>query len=149
MSKPDVRRPAGPIRPTSLEIALSSLASTINALRPFVPSRDFDTSKRFYVELGFTLTFDGDAIAELHFGRHSILLQDFYEPAHANNSMLQMVVSDLDAWWRHIDALRLTERYAVNAPIEPKMQPWGRRVAFLFDPAGVLWHISEAAPGAV
>ncbi|MGZ2746462.1 VOC family protein [Burkholderia stagnalis] len=127
---------------------MSSLASTINALRPFVPSRDFDASKRFYLELGFTLAYDGEEIAELLFGRHSILLQDFYEPAHANNTMLQMVVSDLDAWWRHIDSLRLTERHAVNAPIAPAMQPWGRRVAFLFDPSGVLWHISEAAPAA-
>ncbi len=127
---------------------MPSLASTINALRPFVPSRDFDTSKRFYLELGFTLAYDGEGITELLFDRHSILLQDFYEPAHANNTMLQMVVSDLDAWWRHIDSLRLTERYTVNAPIAPVMQPWGRRVAFLFDPSGVLWHISEAAPAA-
>ncbi|KVC68737.1 glyoxalase [Burkholderia stagnalis] len=135
-------------RSTSPETHLSSLASTINALRPFVPSRDFDTSKRFYLELGFTLAYDGEGIAELLFGRHSILLQDFYEPAHANNTMLQMVVGDLDAWWRHIDSLWLTERYALNAPIAPAMQPWGRRVAFLFDPSGVLWHISEAAPAA-
>ena len=26
------------------------------------------------------------------------------------------------------------------------MQPWGLRVAYLFDPAGVLWHIAERRP---
>ncbi|WP_260428533.1 glyoxalase [Burkholderia stagnalis] len=115
---------------------------------PVRPVQGFRHEQALLSRLGFTLAYDGEGIAELLFGRHSILLQDFYEPAHANNTMLQMVVSDLDAWWRHIDSLWLTERYTLNAPIAPAMQPWGRRVAFLFDPSGVLWHISEAAPAA-
>ena len=28
------------------------LAQTVKAMRPVVPARDFETSKRFYIELG-------------------------------------------------------------------------------------------------
>jgi hypothetical protein len=31
----------------------ASLSRTIRAMRPTVPAKDFDTSKRFYIELGF------------------------------------------------------------------------------------------------
>jgi uncharacterized glyoxalase superfamily protein PhnB len=27
------------------------------------------------------------------------------------------------------------------------MQPWGLRVAYVIDPAGVLWHIAQRRPG--
>jgi uncharacterized glyoxalase superfamily protein PhnB len=26
------------------------------------------------------------------------------------------------------------------------MQPWGLRVAYLFDPAGLLWHVAQRRP---
>ena len=30
-------------------------------------------------------------------------------------------------------------------PKAPAMQPWGLRVAYVFDPSGVLWHIAGTA----
>ncbi len=36
-----------------MEDAASSLARTVQAMRPMVPAKDFDTSQRFYLELGF------------------------------------------------------------------------------------------------
>jgi uncharacterized glyoxalase superfamily protein PhnB len=26
------------------------------------------------------------------------------------------------------------------------VQPWGLKVAYVFDPAGVLWHVAERRP---
>ena len=40
----------------------------ILAIRPFVPAKDFDVSKRFYRALGFTLTHEDESIAILKLG---------------------------------------------------------------------------------
>jgi uncharacterized glyoxalase superfamily protein PhnB len=39
--------------------------------------------------------------------------------------------------------LDLASRYGVQNPREPKWESWGLNVAYVFDPAGVLWHIAE------
>jgi uncharacterized glyoxalase superfamily protein PhnB len=53
------------------------------------------------------------------------------------------MVDDLDRWWMHIESLDLTTRFGVPPPKAPAMQPWGLRVAYVVDPSGVLWHISQ------
>jgi hypothetical protein len=120
----------------------SDLAGTVKALRPFVPAKDFEISKQFYADLGFSVEPLGDSIAAMHLGPHSFLLQDFYVEEWANNFVLHMFVDDLDAWWEHVCALNLESRYGVRSPRPPKLQSWGLTVAFMFDPAGVLWHIA-------
>jgi hypothetical protein len=44
-------------------------------------------------------------------------------------------------------ALDLPGRFGVQAPKAPVMQPWGLRVAYVFDPCGVLWHVAERLAG--
>jgi uncharacterized glyoxalase superfamily protein PhnB len=39
--------------------------------------------------------------------------------------------------------LDLPERFGVPAPRAPAVQPWGLRIAYVVDPAGVLWHVAE------
>ena len=63
--------------------------------------------------------------------------------------MMQMVVDDLDAWWAHIESLDLPGRFGVSPPKPPAMQPWGLRIAYVVDPAGVLWHVAQRRPGAI
>jgi hypothetical protein len=122
----------------------SDLGATVRALRPFVPARNFDISKRFYRDLGFRSE-DLDArLAEMHLGRYSFLLQDFYVAQWADNFMMHMLVEDLPAWWRHVVSLDLPARYAVESPRAPKRETWGLDVAYVFDPSGVLWHIAAA-----
>jgi uncharacterized glyoxalase superfamily protein PhnB len=65
----------------------------------------------------------------------------------AENFMMQLMVDDLDAWWAHIDALDLENKFGVPAPRAPAMQPWGLRIAYIVDPAGVLWHVAQRRPG--
>ena len=112
-------------------------------LHPFVPSRDFEVSKRFYKALGFSASFEDAKISILGLDGFSFILQNFYQKEFAENCMLQLVVRDVDAWWERVDAL---EGFDVRAPLAPAMQDWGMKVGFLFDPTGVLWHVAQSMP---
>jgi uncharacterized glyoxalase superfamily protein PhnB len=120
----------------------SDLVASVKALRPFVPAKDFEISKRFYADLGFRVEPLGDSIAAMHLGSHSFLLQDYYVEVWANNFVMHMMVDDVDAWWEHLTSLNIVSRYGVRSPRAPKLESWGLNVAYLFDPAGVLWHIA-------
>ena len=120
----------------------SDIAGTVKTLRPFVPAKDFAVSKQFYADLGFRIEPLGDSIAAIHIGSHSFLLQDYYVEVWADNFVMHMFVDDLDRWWEHLTALNLAARYDVRSPRAPKLESWGLTVAYMFDPAGVLWHIA-------
>jgi uncharacterized glyoxalase superfamily protein PhnB len=79
-------------------------------------------------------------------GRSGFILQRYFHEGWAANCVMQLMVDDLDAWWAHIEALDLPVNYDVKPPKAPALQPWGLRVAYVFDPAGVLWHIAERRP---
>jgi catechol 2,3-dioxygenase-like lactoylglutathione lyase family enzyme len=116
--------------------------------RPFLPTKDFDLSKRFYEALGFEKLLDGD-VAIFRAGSGGFILQRHYEKDWAEDFMMQLMVDDLDAWWDHINALDLAGRFGVRPPKAPAMQPWGLRVAYVVDPAGVLWHLAERRENAI
>ena len=119
-------------------------APDVIALRPFVPAKDFETSLRFYEELGFTAFRLGDGgLASMHLGPFAFLLQDYHREGFAENFMMHLLVKDLAPWWSRIAALDLPARYAVRPPSAPALQPWGLVVAYVIDPTGVLWHIAE------
>src|SRR4051794_35905822 len=113
------------------------------ALRPFVPAKDFETSRRFYEVLGFRAESLGDKVVEFHLGPYSFLLQDHYIEEWAGNFMMHVLVVDLDAWWKRIAALDLPARFGVPPPRPPKAESWGLTVAYVIDPSGVLWHFAQ------
>jgi uncharacterized glyoxalase superfamily protein PhnB len=115
----------------------------ILAIRPFVPARVFDLSKRFYEALGFVVTHQDDEIAMLKMDSFSFILQNYYVRELAEKFMVQILVRDADAWWQRIDAAALVATFGVKPPRPPAQQPWGMKVGFLFDPSGVLWHVGE------
>ena len=110
--------------------------------RPFLPTRDFEESKRFYEAMGFEKTLDSE-VAIFRAGSGGFLLQRHFQEDWAANFMMQLMVDDLDAWWSHIESLDLPAHFGVPMPKPPAMQPWGLRVAYVVDPGGVLWHIAE------
>jgi Glyoxalase/Bleomycin resistance protein/Dioxygenase superfamily len=120
----------------------TSVPSGTARARAFLPSKDFEVSKAFYVTLGFSMVLDGD-VAIFSTGESEVILTRFYQQEYAENFMMQILVEDLDAWWRHITSLNLPERFDVPVPREPAIQPWGLRVAYVVDPSGVLWHFAE------
>lgn len=119
------------------------LASTVQDLKAFVPARDYTLAKQFYLDLGFTLNWAGDDVAEFSAGSFRFFLQPFYVKEHAENFMMSLSVDDADLWWQHIERIGLAEKYPGIVARAPAMQPWGARVLYVSDPTGVLWHISD------
>ena len=111
-------------------------------IRPFMPAKDFELSKRFYETLGFEKVLDSE-IAIFNAGSGGFILQRYFQEDWAKNFMMQLMVDDLDKWWAHIESLDLHKHFGVPPPKPPAVQPWGLRVAYVVDPSGVLWHISE------
>jgi len=101
--------------------------------RPFLPTKD----------LAHSCAFQGD-VAIFAVGATSFILQRYYDEAWAKNAMMQVLVDD---WWEHVMSLDLPKTFHVAPPKPPEMQPWGVRVAYIYDPAGVLWHFAERRPG--
>ena len=114
--------------------------------RPFLPSKDFAVSRAFYEALGFEKRLDSE-VAIFGIGCTSFILGQHYQEDWAGNFMMQLMVDNLDAWWTHIQALDLPGRFGVPAPRAPETQPWGLRLAYVVDPAGVLWHIAQRREG--
>lgn len=129
------------------ETSVSHIPTGAELARPFLPTQDFDLSKRFYEALGFDKVLDGD-VAIFNAGSGGFILQRYYQKDWAENFMMQLIVDDLDAWWAHIESLDLPGSFGVQAPKPPAMQPWGLRIAYVYDPCGVLWHIAERREGA-
>jgi uncharacterized glyoxalase superfamily protein PhnB len=117
--------------------------SPVTDLKTFVPAKDSELSKKFYTDLGFTINWSDQQVAELQIGSFRFLLQTFYVAEHAGNFMMSLSVEDADAWWDHIQRKEFAKKYAGIVCTPPKMQPWGIRVLYLSDPTGVLWHISD------
>ena len=117
----------------------------VTEIKAFVPSKDFDMSKQFYADLGFTMASEGGGVAYFHFGHVSFLLQDFCAPGLAENFMMHILVEDVDAWWQHVQASGVVARYGVACtPME--VQPWKMKDFCLHDPSGVLWRIGQNIP---
>lgn len=126
----------------------SPAATGSELVRPFLPARDFELSKRFYEALGFEKILDSE-VAIFRLGGSGFILQRYYQKAWAGNFMMQLMVENLDAWWAHIQSLDLPGRFGVAPPKPPALQPWGLQVAYVVDPSGVLWHVAQRRPGAV
>jgi uncharacterized glyoxalase superfamily protein PhnB len=111
-------------------------------IKAFVPARDFELSKRFYQDLGFTKRSDANGVAYFHHEDASFLLQDFYVQELAGNLMMHLLVEDVDAWWNRVREADLAGRYGVKVT-EVQQQPWRMRDFVLIDPSGVMWRIGQ------
>ena len=112
------------------------LAGTVEAMRPMVPTKDFETSRRFYEELGFRPHVLTNELVEMRMGRFSFILQNYYVKEWADNFVIHVRVSDVNMWWERITSLDLARRYGINA-VAPRPESWGM-VARFVDPSGVL-----------
>lgn len=111
-------------------------------LKAFVPAKDFDLSKQFYQDVGFTLASDSDGIAYFRHDNVSFLLQNFYVKELAENFMMHLLVESVDAWWEHLQQRTIAEKYGLKI-LPPAQRPWRMRDFTLLDPSGVLWRIAE------
>jgi glyoxalase/bleomycin resistance protein/dioxygenase superfamily protein len=110
------------------------LPGRVMDMKAFVPAKDYVLSRAFYSDLGFTINWSNDEIAELQMGSFRFLLQKFYVAEHAGNFMMSLNVEDADAWWDYIQQKEFTKKYPGIMCKAPAMQPWGIRVLYLSDP---------------
>ncbi|KQT37583.1 VOC family protein [Methylophilus sp. Leaf414] len=114
----------------------------VTEIKAFVPAKDFELSRQFYQDIGFTMASEGGGIAYFHFGNSSFLLQNFCAEGFAENFMMHLLVEDVDAWWQKIEKSGVVNKYGVKLwPIE--LQPWKMRDFCITDPSGVLWRIGQ------
>ena len=77
---------------------MSAVPAGTELVRPFIPAKDYDLSKRFYEALGFEKVLDGE-VAIFNASSGGFILQRYYQQDWAENTMMQLMVDDLDAWW--------------------------------------------------
>jgi hypothetical protein len=66
------------------------------------------------------------------------------QPVERSIVVMHVLVNDVQAYWQHIDSLDLAGQFGISRPAPPRVEPWGLTVAYVTDPAGVLWHFAEA-----
>src|SRR5262249_42203760 len=82
-----------------MSVEAASLSRTVSAMRPMVPAKDFEISKRFYIELGFQPRPLTDRLVEMQLGVFSFILQPYYVREWADNFAVHVTVSDVGLWW--------------------------------------------------
>lgn len=115
---------------------------TPKSLRPFIGSKDFETSRSFYRDLGFEEYVIDPKMSVFKMGEQAFYLQDYYAKDWVDNTMLFLEVKDVDTAYSEIEALNLPAKYEAVKLVPIKNLDWGREF-FLHDPAGILWHIGE------
>ena len=85
---------------------------------------------------------DEEGIAYFFHGNCSFLLQNFYEPHHAQNFMMHLLVKDINKWHDYFISNDIPEKYGIKIS-EITKQPWGMFDFTLIDPSGVLWRFGQ------
>ena len=118
------------------------------SIRPFIGAKDFQESRRFYLELGFE-EFIIDSKMSYFRVKETLgfYLQDYYVKDWVDNSMIFLEVEDVDLCAEELLAKGLHDRYKYVRFTKIKEYPWGREL-FMHDPSGVLWHFGEFKPKA-
>ena len=114
------------------------------SIRPFIGAKDFDLSRRFYHDLGFTEIVLFDNMSLFTTDAIGFYLQDAYVRDWVDNTMVFVEVADVDEYWDKLEALNLSAKYEGVRLIPISNHDWGRE-CFLHDPSGILWHFGAFA----
>ena len=120
------------------------MSLSINSLRPYVPAKNFELSKRFYQALGFAMSEGWGGTADFELNGHAFRLQDYYVQDWANNFMFVISVDNVEAW--HQRATELLSSNVFNGMrIKPPEALEGGLVLHVTDPSGVLLVFVQAS----
>lgn len=114
----------------------------IQEIKAFIPTLNYEVSKEFYKEIGFTECSDFDGVAYFHRGECSFLLQDFYIKEHCENFMMHFLVKNVYSWYDFIKEKKIEEKFDIKLG-EVKIMPWRMYEFIITDPSGVLLRISQ------
>jgi len=112
------------------------------SLEPFVPSgSDFEGSKLFFQELGFTINWDAGDYVGFERDGCRFILQKYDHKEFAQNFMISVKVNDVEEFRKSVIEKQLPERFGIKISL-PAQQSYGKEVN-LIDIAGVCWHFVE------
>jgi len=112
------------------------------SIRPFIGARNYDLSRNFYRDLGFSESVIAHNMCYFSTEGLGFYLQDAYVKDWVDNTMIFMEVDDVDRYWKELSALELPTKYKGVRLTPIRSYDWGRE-CFLHDPSGILWHIGE------
>lgn len=112
----------------------------VSEIRTFVPSKNFEISKQWYLALGFKITYEDKELTQFGNESHGFFLQHLYVKDWADNLMLTCYVDDLDAL--HKQAVKLTKTYDGTRAGTIFEAHYGKTF-HLIGPAGELWHMCQ------
>ncbi|SDW61642.1 hypothetical protein SAMN05216309_1484 [Nitrosomonas europaea] len=112
-------------------------------LRTFIPSRDFVLSRDFYSALGCELEWSDDNLALFNLAGSRFYLQRYYVKEWAENSMLHISVQDAANCFTDITGLIESGRFPSVRVAPPKRESYGALVTYVWDPSGVLLHLTQ------
>ncbi|MEM1248524.1 MAG: hypothetical protein AAGA81_22840 [Acidobacteriota bacterium] len=112
-------------------------------VRIFVPAQNFELSRRFYARLGWVENWCNGGLAELELAGQRLFLQDFYVKDWADNFMIHVTVEDVDACYAQAREVVAEGEFEPARSQAPKDEPYGARVAYVWDPSGVLIHFAQ------
>ncbi len=84
----------------------------VKDITQFVPAKDIELSKKFYLKLGCKLNYQLGKFSQFELCGCRFYLQDFYVEEHAGNYMMHFSVEDIDSW--HQQVLELLEDFPVS-----------------------------------
>lgn len=111
-----------------------------HSIRPFIGSKNFNQSRRFYQTIGFKEIVLSEKLSYFKDDSIGFYLQDYYVKDWVDNSMIFLEVNQLELHWSKLKNLELPtqfEQVKISAIVE---NDWGSEF-FLHDPSGILWHI--------
>lgn len=112
------------------------------ALQPFVPSgKDFDGSKQFFQELGFSTRWDAGDYVSFEKDGCRFILQNFDNKEFAENFMITVAVDNVNEFRKYVIEKDLPKKFGIRIG-EVSDQPYGREVNVI-DLAGVCWHFVQ------
>lgn len=115
------------------------MLSTAKSIRPFLGASNFDTSRNFYLEMGFKESVLSHNLSYFYSEKLGFYLQNAYVKDWVDNTMVFMEVENVEKFWEDLVALNLPTKYEGVRLVPIRYMDWGAE-CFLHDPSGVLWH---------
>jgi hypothetical protein len=113
------------------------------SIRTFIGAKDFDQSRNFYTDLGFTETVLSSTMSLFRVtDTLAFYLQYAYVKDWIDNSMIFLEVEDLQYYYDELSQLALDSKYPTTRLSPIVNNDWGSE-CFLHDPSGVLWHFGK------
>ena len=112
------------------------------SIRPFVGTKDFETSRSFYRDLGFQEVVLSADMSLFKINSLGFYLQNAYVKDWIDNTMLFFEVEDVDYYWQELLKLGLERKYS-GVRLTPIVADYWGRECFVHDPSGVLLHFGE------